>query len=171
MVIRLFCASVYGRRVGELVDFDYHLNGNKSWVKFKTLKGGEESPHPIPQTLVPIFQAPNRQLCDVSLQRKLKRICRKAEVDLPYGAGYHWLRRRTSRTVRKTCGGSDIDAYNFMRWATPREWGMLSWYDEDEPAQGDEAILARHPVVKMWEQALPYILIYNPSYSNCFDNM
>jgi hypothetical protein len=168
MVMRLLCATVYGRRRGELVDFDIHLNGENSTVKFVTLKRGEESPHPIPQSLVPIFDAPNRSVGGVSLQRKLAKVCRKAGVRLPPRAGYHWIRRRVSRTVRKACG-SDIDAYRFMRWAEPeREWGMLSWYeDEEEYGHGDMEILEKHPVVKMWEQACPYILKFNRYYQDC----
>jgi len=171
MVMRLLCASVYGRRRGELLEFEVNLDGANSWIKFITEKGGEEKPHPLPQSLVPLFAVRNRSVGGVSLQRKLRKICRRAGVYLPPRAGYHWFRRRVSRTVRKTCG-SDIDAYRYMRWAEPRGWGMLAWYDEDESAYGqsDAEVLAKHPVVKMWEEALPFILKFNRSYQDCIHN-
>lgn len=130
MVTRLVAATVYGRRREELTVFSVNLDGKDSSILFHTVKGSEESPHPLPQSLVPLFNTPPiERLSGDSLQRRLQTICRKAEINLPRRAGYHWIRRRVATTVRRSCG-SDIDAYRFMRWVEPRELGMMAWYDE-----------------------------------------
>lgn len=85
--------------------------------------------------------------------------------NLPFKAGYHWFRRRVATTVRKVCGGSDIDAHNFMRWAAPRQFSMLDRYDQTPHEETDMTILDKHPVVKMWEEVIPYLLKLNTSYS------
>jgi hypothetical protein len=164
MVTRLVAATVYGRRREELTEFNVNLDGKDSSILFHTVKGSEESPHPLPQSLVPLFKTPPiKKLSGDSLQRRLQTICRKAEINLPRRAGYHWIRRRVATTVRRSCG-SDIDAYRFMRWVEPRELGMMAWYDETPYLQSDREILDKHPIVKMWEQACPYILKFNRHY-------
>lgn len=170
MVIRLIGATVYGRRREELTEFTVNLDGADSSIKFPVVKRGEESPHPLPQSLVPLFSIPVRRMSGNSLQRRLRTICRKAQVHLPDGAGYHWIRRRVSTVVRRSCG-SDIDAYRFMRWAEPRELEMLAWYDETPYKQTDEEILQKHPIVRIWEQACPYILKFNRHYQKLIDNI
>ena len=56
-----------------------------------------------------------------------------------------------------------------MRWSEPRELSMLALYDEARYEETDEAILAKHPFVKMWEEATPYVFKFNPAYQSLFD--
>ena len=46
---------------------------------------------------------------------------------------------------------------------------MLALYDEARYEETDEAILAKHPFVKMWEEATPYVFKFNPAYQSLFD--
>lgn len=174
MVVRLICATVYGRRRSELSELDgsaVHLNGKNSTILFQTKKRGEEDkPHPIPEALVPLFRVPIKRMDGYSLQRKLQTICKNAGVKLPSRAGYHWFRRRVATVVRKV-SHSDIDTHNFMRWAIPRELTILDRYDQTTHQETDTMILENHPIVKIWEQAVPYILEYNKSYRLMNDNI
>lgn len=169
MVIRLIGATVYGRRRSELAEFEVHLNGANSSILFPTRKGGEESPHPIPQSLVPLFAVPIESWHPHTVDRRFKKLCKQASVNLPPRAGVHWIRRRVATTVRKVCN-SDIDAYRFMRWCEPRELGMLAYYDQTPYQETDNSILSKHPIVKMWEEVLPYMLDYNSSYQGMLNN-
>ncbi|MBT7289276.1 MAG: hypothetical protein HN837_02100 [Chloroflexi bacterium] len=164
MVIRLLCATVYGKRRSELAEFKVHLNGANSTVLFPTSKGGEQIPHPIPQSLVPLFDTPISSWHAHTVDRQFKKLCKQASVNLPEKAGIHWIRRRVATTVRKV-GNSDIDAYRFMRWSEPRELGMLAYYDQTPYSESDTLILDNHPIVKMWEEAMPLIFQFNSSYS------
>lgn len=167
MVIRLVGATVYGRRRSELTEFKVHLDGANSTILFPTRKGGEEEPHPLPQSLVPLFPEEVAPMDGYSIHRKLRTICKNAGVNLPRRGGYHSFRRRVASTIRKVA--SDINAHRFMRWSVPRELTMLDLYDETPYEETDKEILQRHPIVRMWEEAIPYILKFNKKYElmNC----
>ncbi len=49
---------------------------------------------------------------------------------------------------------------------------MLDLYDDTPYTETDKMILDKHPVVKMWEEALSYLLKFNKSYElmNCNNN-
>lgn len=164
MVVRLLVASVYGARRGELTELrseDINLDGDKSTIFIRTEKGGQRKPQPIPKTLVPLLAVPITPMHGHTIQRQLKRICRKAEVNLPFRGGYHCFRRRTVTEVAEV-NPSDVDVSNFMRWAKPRT--MLARYKQTPVEQTDRAILEKHPFVKMWEEVAPYLLSYNSTY-------
>ena len=60
---------------------------------------------------------------------------------------------------------SEISIHDFMRWAKPRQFSMLARYRQTSVEQTDRDILQKHPMVKVWEEAKPYILTYNTSYA------
>ena len=72
--------------------------------------------------------------------------------------------------MKKVCNGSDIDAHRFMRWAEPRELGMLAYYDQTPYQEIDSLVLDKHPIVKMWEEAMPLIFECNPNYTPITNN-
>lgn len=166
MVVRLLVASVYGARRSELTELssgDIHLDGDKSTIYIRTKKGGQRKPQPIPKPLVPLLAVAIRPMHGHTIQRQLKKICRKAEVNLPFRGGYHCFRRRTVTEVAEV-NPSDVDVSNFMRWAKPRT--MLARYKQTPVEQTDRAILEKHPFVKMWEEVAPYLLSYNSTYES-----
>jgi integrase len=169
MVVRLACSTIFGRRVGELTNFQIHLNGANSTILFATRKGGEQVAHPLPQSLVPLFEVPMDTISEGMLQRWLRQICKKAGISLPYRGGFHSI-RRTVATIIKHQLRSDIDTHKFMRWAEPRELGILAQYDQTRYEDVDRLVLENHPIVKVWEEALPYILKVNRSYKPFYDN-
>jgi len=168
MVLRLVCSTIYGRRAGELVDFKVNLNDNT--VLFPTRKGGEQVPHPIPPSLVPLFMVPMYPITEGMLQRWLRQICKKAEVNLPYRSGFHSFRRRVATMVRHEIH-SDINTHRFMRWADPREFGILGQYDQARYEDIDKEVLAVHPMVKLWEDLVPILFKFNRSYRPFYDNI
>ena len=164
MVVRLLVATVYGARRGELTELrneDISLDGDESTIFIRTEKKGQRKPQPIPKSLVPLFAVPITSMNGHTVQRHLKRICRKAGVNLPFRGGYHCFRRRTVTEIAEV-NPSDVDVSNFMRWAKPRT--MLARYKQTPVEQTDRAILERHPFVKMWEEVAPYLLSYNSTY-------
>lgn len=170
MVVRLIGATIYGRRVGELTNFEVNLNGANSTILFQTRKGGEEVAHPLPQSLVPLFSMPIKPISEYMLQRTLRQICKKAGVSLPYRGGFHSF-RRTVATVVKHSIKSDIDTHKFMRWAEPRELSILAQYDQTRYEDVDKLVLDNHPMVKIWEQACPHLLKLNTNYQGVlYDN-
>ena len=166
MVVRLVVATVYGARRGELTELrskDIELDGDKSTIFIRTEKKGQRKPQPIPKSLVPLFAVPITPMHGHTIQRQLKKICKKAGVNLPFKGGYHCFRRRTVTEVAEV-NRSDVDVSNFMRWAKPRT--MLARYKQTPVEQTDALILQRHPFVKMWEEVAPYLLSYNSTYEN-----
>jgi len=65
----------------------------------------------------------------------------------------------------------DIDSYRFMRWAEPRELGILAQYDQIRYEDIDRQVLSVHPVVRLWEVVMPYLLDMNKSYKRFYDNL
>jgi hypothetical protein len=163
MVLRLIASTVYGRRVDELTNFEVKLNGNSGTILFPVKKGGEQVPHPIPQSLIPLFRVPVQPISKAGLQRWLRQICDEIGLTLPYHGGYHSTRRRVATTVKQSIK-SDIDTYRFMRWADPRELSILAQYDQTRYEDIDKQVLSVHPVVKVWEEVMPYLLDMNKSY-------
>ena len=170
MVLRLVAATVYGRRIEELTNFEVKLNGNSGAILFPVKKGGEEVPHPIPQSLIPLFRVPVEPISKAGLQRWLRQICNEIGLTLPYRGGYHSIRRRVATTVRGALK-SDLSTYRFMRWADPRELGILAQYDQTRYEDIDREVLSVHPLVKVWEDALPYLLDMNKSYHSFYNNL
>ena len=89
---------------------------------------------------------------------------------MPYRAGYHAIRRRVATTVKHAIK-SDIDTHNFMRWAEPRELGILAQYDQSCYEDIDEQVLSVHPMVKIWQEVMPYLLDMNKSYKSFYCNV
>jgi len=138
MVVRLAVATIYGGRLGELVTMsseDLRIDGNKSSLFLQTLKGGQRKPQPIPESLIP----------------------------LPPKGGFHSIRRRVVTTVAEV-EHSDLNVHGFMRWSVPRQFSMLARYKQTPTDVTDKEILDKHPYVKLWEEASPYILEHNSSY-------
>lgn len=170
MVLRLIASTIYGRRVQELTNFDVNINGSSGTILFPVKKGGEEVPHPIPESLIPLFRVPVQPISREGLQKWLRQICTKIGVNLPYRSGYHAIRRRVATTVKQTIK-SDIDTYRFMRWAEPRELGILAQYDQTRYEDIDKQVLEVHPMVRVWEDVLPYLLDMNKSYKRFYHNV
>jgi len=170
MVVRLAVASIYGARRGELTELStesFSLDRDKSTLLIKTEKRGQRKPQPIPQALIPIFSVPITTMKSHMMQYALQQICRKAEVHLPKGGGFHCFRRRTATTVHEV-EPSDMNVSSFMRWSPPR--GMLARYVQTPVEQTDRAILEKHPFVRMWAEAVPYILKFNKYYQSLNHN-
>jgi hypothetical protein len=55
-----------------------------------------------------------------------------------------------------------------MRWAEPRELGILAQYDQTRYEDVDKLVLDTHPVVKIWQEVTPYLLQMNSSYQGAF---
>lgn len=167
MVVRLLVASVYGARAGELAQLcseDIHLDGDKSTIYIRTKKRGQKKPQPIPESLVALFNVPVTPIPEQTQQYRLKAICRKARVLLPFGGGYHCFRRWVV-TVVSEHEPSEISVHNFIRWSVPRKFSMLARYRHTPVEQSDRAILSKHPIVKVWEQVTPHLLALNSSYA------
>ena len=167
MVVRLIASTIYGRRVGELTSFQIHLDGDKSWILFPVRKGGEQVAHPLPKALVPLFSVPTDTISEYCLQRWFRQVCKRAEIRLPYRGGFHSIRRTVATTVKHAIK-SDIDTHKFMRWAEPRELGILAQYDQTRYEDVDKLVLDTHPVVKIWQEITPYLLQMNSSYQGVF---
>jgi len=174
MVVRLLASSIYGARLSELAELsseDFHLDGTDSTIRLRVLKQKGRKVHrtqPIPAELVPLFDCPIEPMPQPRLSRNLRKICKEAGVDLQYRAGFHSVRRNTITTVRKE-EKSDLNIHRFLRWSEPRQFSMLARYDKGRPEETDASVLDKHPYVKIWEQACPYILQYNTHYQTTID--
>ncbi|MFC1893037.1 hypothetical protein ACFLYR_03230 [Chloroflexota bacterium] len=166
MVIRLLVATVYGARNSELASLtseDITLTGHaKGTIHIKTLKGGQRKSQPIPEELIPLFIFPITKMHSHTIQRRLKKICKWANILFVLGAGTHSIRRAVV-TLVATIEHSDLKVSDFFRWAKPRN--TLARYVQTPTTESDAAILAKHPIVKLWGEVIPYLLekerIYN----------
>jgi hypothetical protein len=104
--------------------------------------------------LVPLFAVPIEPMPDYQLQRELKKICKAAGVQFPHRGGFHCFRCRVATDVSQV-EPSDINASNFMRWATPRALSMLAWYRQTPVEATDRAILEKHPMSESGRKLAP----------------
>jgi len=58
---------------------------------------------------------------------------------------------------------------NFMRWAKLRS--MFTRYRQTPVKQTDRTTLRKHSFVKEWEEAVLYLLRYNPGYEPLYGNI
>ncbi len=168
IVVRLIVATIYGARISELSELssnNIHLDGSNSTIFIRTKKGGRKKPQPIPESLVPLFNVPISPMSTDRLHRCLRRLCKQAKVKLPERGGFHCIRRRVA-TILTEIEHSEISIHDFMRWAKPRQFSMLSRYRQTSVEETDKAILEKHPFVKLWEEIIPYLLSYNTSYTS-----
>jgi len=56
-----------------------------------------------------------------------------------------------------------------MRWAEPREFGILAQYDQTRYEEVDEEALANSLIVKIWQEVAPYLLKFNSNYESLYD--
>ena len=77
----------------------------------------------------------------------------------------HSVRRRVVTTVVDV-ERSELNVHSFMRWSVPRQYSMLARYKQTPIDVTDKEILDKHPYVKIWEEALPYILEHNRWYQS-----
>ena len=80
------------------------------------------------------------------------------------------IKQNVRQMVDMKAPESDIDTYRFMRWAEPRELGILAQYDQTRYEDIDKRALDTHPVVKFWTEITPYLLQMNKSYQGVFSN-
>jgi hypothetical protein len=90
-------------------------------------------------------------------------------VALPKRWGFHPIRRRVATEVSER-ESSDLNAYNYMRWAPTRSLGMLARYRQTPTEETVAKILANHPFVKTWEEVTTFLLQYHKEYSLLYDN-
>lgn|GEM_PF-5035160 len=112
---------------------------------------------------------PVEPISKAGLQRWLRQICDEIGLTLPYRGGYHSIRRRVAITVKHIIK-SDIDTYRFMRWADPRELGILAQYDQTRYKDIDRQVLSVHPMVQVWQEILPYLLDMNKRYKRFYNS-
>lgn len=55
-----------------------------------------------------------------------------------------------------------------MRWSELRELSILAQYDQTRYEEVDRLASDNDPVVKIWEEVAPYLLIMNTSYKGLF---
>ena len=189
LVVRILVASIYGGRISELAQLcsdDFVLDGKNSTVKIRTKKGGVTRPQPLPESLLPLFDVEIKPMASYALHRKFQDLCREVVVmverdfdgnpikmragknakklKLQKKVGFHCVRRRVVTAVSEV-EKSDISVHDFMRWARPRQFAMLSTYRQTPTEITDMEILEQHPIVALWKTVLPYVLACNDNYT------
>jgi len=168
-IVRLAVSTLYGGRVSELGDIEskyIHLDGEDSSIYIRTRKGGERKAQPIPKTLLPIFGIDIEPMKDWRLQYILKSMCKKAEVELPKGAGWHALRRRVVTDIYSDTTLKEMPIIKYFRWSTKqRHLSQLPTYVKVPQEVSDQEVLAQHPMLEAWQTVVPYLVKWHPEYS------
>ena len=164
-IVRLAASTLYGCRVSELTDFQVHLDGTENSIYIRTRKKGLRKRQPIPVSLAPIFAVPIQPMKEWKLQYILKSVCHKAQVHLPFRAGWHALRRRVVTDVYSKTTAKEMPIINYFRWSTKqRHLSQLPTYVKVPVEVSDQQLLAEHPVAKTWETIVPYLIKWHPQY-------
>jgi site-specific recombinase XerD len=168
-VVRLAASTLYGCRASELADIatkDIYLDGENSSIYIQTRKKGIKKRQPIPVNLLPIFAIPVEPLKTWRLRYIFMSICKKAELNLPSRAGWHSLRRRVVTDIYQKTQAKEIPIINYFRWSNKqRNLGQLPTYVKVPIEVTDKEILSAHPIVKVWETVVPYLVKLHPEYS------
>jgi hypothetical protein len=152
--------------VSELGDIEVYLDGENSSIYIKTTKKGLKKRQPIPRTMLPIFALDIQPMKEWKLRYILKSICSKAEVRLPERAGWHSLRRRVVTDVYEKTTAKEMPIIAYFRWSNKqRHLSQLPTYVKSKVEESDRQILSEHPILKMWETIVPYLVKWHPEYS------
>jgi len=165
-IVRLAASTLYGCRVSELGDLKIHLDGEGSYIYISTRKKGLKKRQPIPKPLLPIFAIDIQPMKEWKLQYILKSMCKKAEIELPEKAGWHSLRRRVVTDVYEKTTAKEMPIITYFRWSNKqRHLSQLPTYVKSNIEETDKQILSEHPILKMWNAIIPYLMKWHPEYS------
>ena len=168
IVLRLAIATIYGTRVGELAHLsseNINLDHQNSTIMIPTEKKGMRVPQPIPTELLPLFSIPLKPMKDSAIQRQLKRLCKKAGVDILPRTGIHSIRRSVATVLYSNTDVKELSIRRFLRWAEGGYgMGVMPRYIKTPVSVTDAKVITKHPYVAMWKQMmafLPYLPQYN----------
>jgi hypothetical protein len=168
-IVRLAASTLYGCRVSELGDIEskyINLDREASSLYIRTRKKGVRKAQPIPMSVRPIFAIPVLPMKGWRLQYILKSMCSKAEVNLPERAGWHALRRTVVTDIYTKTNVKEMPIIQYFRWSTKqRHLGQLPTYVKLPTEASDREVLSQHPMLKMWETIVPYLVKWHPEYS------
>jgi integrase len=149
----LALSSVYGLRRGELQrirpeDFDW----DTSTLFVHTEKGGDQRKQLLASAIVPLLKECDfsRQYSDFGMSKIWWQIEQKAGIDHELDTNWHAARRYANTCLREIWGEDAIQIKIFMRWRTSSGDISDRYYHRD-PLTVDSEVLARHPVVELWE--------------------
>ena len=170
-IVRLVVSTIYGGRVSELGDIEskyINLDGANSTILIRTRKGGVRKAQPIPESLIPIFAVDIEPMKEWKLQYILRSMCKKAGVELPPRAGWHALRRRVVTDVYTKTNAKDMPIIDYFHWSRKdRNLSQLPTYVKTPTEVSDQQILLEHPMVKLWEQIVPLLMMLHHEYKKC----
>jgi hypothetical protein len=101
------------------------------------------------------------------LQYMLKIMCKKADIELPERGGWHSLRRRVVTDVYDKTSAKEKPIINYFRWSNKqRHLSQLPTYVKSEVEETDREILSEHPILKMWNTIIPWLMKWHTEYSD-----
>jgi len=169
MALRLCVATVFGTRVGELVNLSskhINLDHDNPTIMIPTEKKGRRVPQPIPTELVPLFSVPLSPMTGQRIQRQLKWLCKKAKVPIRPRTGIHSIRRSVATALFEDEDLKELWVYRFLRWAEQGAGlGVMVRYIRTPISETDAKVISKHPYVKMWKDMMMF-LPYLEQYTN-----
>jgi integrase len=149
-------STIYAARRAEMYNIEFaDINEDITKLRIKTLKGGEDRVHSIPDELKEILENFKDGLKKIknkpviqSLNFLYDHICAKAGIKLRPRLGWHSNRRALISEFR-IIGFNDNVLRSFCRWK-PRERDIIMNYDIQDPKRIDSLIFEKHPFLEYW---------------------
>lgn len=168
-VLRFAIASIYGTRVSELAMLSsesINLDHGNPTISIPTLKKGRRLPQPIPMELLPLFSIPFETKKSYNIERDLKRLVRKAGIQIKPRMGIHSVRRSVVTALYNDTDLKELSIRRFMRWSEGGHgMGVMPRYVRTSTAVTDSEVLERHPFARMWKEYIPF-LEYIPKFQS-----
>ena len=155
-LLRLAVMTIYGARVSEVAALStHHIDLPNKTITIPVRKRERSRPQPVPDFLLGVFSAPIRPCGVKKLQLDLKRWCRLARIKLAPRFGVHAIRRAVA-TALDDAGVDILSLTSFGRWSTSGLGAGVRYIKNRKEAK-DLKVLAVHPFVQIWKEALPYV--------------
>lgn len=142
----LALSTVYGFRRAELS----HIEIGDHRVSVRSLKGGEQRTHTLPDAIWPIVvHTYKADLADSTLSQLYHHIRRAAKLRAGYHDGWHAVRRGLI-TGLVGAGVDQMKLKAWMGWRAGGEWNPVARYYRPDPAKLDAEMFEHHPFLPLW---------------------
>jgi integrase len=165
-------SSIYGARTAEIIDlmtnYDTCIDFQNYRISIPRLKKGERRWQPIPRKLMPLFQIrPRQPYAKNSMRATMHRLINWSGVYNPTKPDRrnHFIRATVDTELMNTKGLKEFEVDTFMSWASDKS-RMVRRYNRIDKEKTDKKVLQHHPIVKIWEDYIKDIVMFNIDVQN-----
>lgn len=146
----LALATIYGFRrieLGSVTAASFESRGRR--LRVKTVKGGTERLHRVPDEIRPFLaHPPDKSRMASAMSARFSELCEGCSIPLSHGAGWHSIRR--SLISHLALSAPHLAVVRFMGWKSGGGPKIFYTYARPPEEDVDRVIFEHHPFLSMW---------------------